>query len=172
MLGMSGFDVSSPTVSNAAGVKLRAKSQRSVPTADIHPPFKSQLDAKLRGSEMVRWVTENIPRRSVGLVAAQDFGMGRLFDCWCAEGLWGMSQEQLLCLGRANGLGVERLIERLVGGWEEVGKLWEGRKRRIESTEDENIPDKLSVVLYWANGDGMIPLKGRGESTAACVSHD
>jgi hypothetical protein len=164
MLGMSGFDMSLSNplaVSNKAGLKLREDSQRSLPTADIHPPFRSQSDMKLTNPRMVEWVTENIPR-SVGSKPAKDFSLDLVFDYMVTEGLWGWSQELLLCLGRANDGGMARLTERLISEWKEVGNLWGKRKDRIVGYGVEDIPDKLTVVLYWANGDGMIPLKGRG----------
>jgi len=156
MLGMSGFDVSSD--SPTARRKLREDSQRSLPTADIHPPFDSQLAAKLRSPSMIQWITENVTR-SVGSEPAQDFGTSLLFKYLLVEGMWGISQEHLLCLGRAKDGGMTRLTERLVSGWEEVGRLWNERKKMVDS--GDTVSDSLTVVLYWANGDGMIPLKGR-----------
>ena len=163
ILGMSGFDVSSSSSdSPTARRKLREDSQRSLPTADIHPPFESQSVAKLTSPSMVQWVTENVPR-SVGSEPAQDVGPSLLFKYLVAEDTWGMSQEHLLCLGRANDGGMARLTERLVRGWEEVGKLWNEKKEMMNSDSGDAVPDSLTVVLYWANGDGMVPLKGRGK---------
>jgi hypothetical protein len=109
---------------------------------------------------MIQWITENVTR-SVGSEPAQDFGTSLLFKYLLVEGMWGISQEHLLCLGRAKDGGMTRLTERLVSGWEEVGRLWNERKKMVDS--GDTVSDSLTVVLYWANGDGMIPLKGRGK---------
>ena len=160
---MSGFDMlSSSSDSHTARRKLQEDSQRSLPTADIQPPFQSQLVTKLTSPSMVQWVTENVPH-SVGSEPAQDIGPSLLFKYLVAEDTWGMSQEHLLCLERANDGGMARLTERLVRGWEEVGKLWNEKKEMMNSDSGDAVPDSLTVVLYWANGDGMVLLKGRGK---------
>jgi hypothetical protein len=74
----------------------------------------------------------------------QDVSVGYLFDYWFAEGLWGMRQEQLLYLGKGNDRGMKKLTERMVDGWEDVGKLWEARNG-VGEGEGE---DKLVVVIY------------------------
>lgn len=185
MLGMSGFKVSpsdSPINSNAAGVEvqsaikpkapshrfrlpnLRRVGEPAILTADIHPPFKSSLDAKLRSAAMEQWVTKNIPP-SIYSDPACEFGTNLLFKYMFAEGMWGISQEHLLCLGKASDGGKARLTERLVDGWGEVGKLWVERAGITSRDSGEVVPDYLTVVIYWASGDGMVPFKGRGKSS-------
>lgn len=106
---------------------------------------------------MDAWVAENIPRSSFSR-PVKGLGVELLFGYMFKEGLWGMSQEQLLCLGRANDGGMAKLEERLRDGWREVGQKWIDLDPKYKTSGD-----KLVVVVYWANGDGMIPLKGRGE---------
>lgn len=168
--GFSGFGKTEPTeaVSAEKDRKTRAQSERSYPTADIHPPYTRSSTTKLRSPEMVQWVSTNVPS-SIGRSPDRDFAIDLLFSYLFEEGIWGMSQEQLLCLGRANDGGTKTLVERLQGGWNNVGQLWVDRRTRMmqerEGLVDETAPT-LTVVTYWASGDFMIPLKGRGQSAS------
>ena len=88
---------------------------------------------------MAQWVWENV---SLGSKSPWDFGEAMLFDYALAEGAWGVSQEQLLCLGRSMDGGMARLTEGLVSGWGSCGS-----KGRRWCTERQQM--LFLIVLWW-----------------------
>lgn len=166
--GYSGFGKDEPDEARSAekDKKIKQQSIRSYPTANIHLPYTMFSKTKLCSPGMIQWVFKNVPS-SIGRSSDEDPAIDLLFSYLFQEGIWGVSQEQLLSLGRANDGGMKTLVERLQGGWKNVGELWLDTRARMlqerDSSEDQ-MEKTLTVVTYWASGDFMIPLKGRGKS--------
>lgn len=139
-----------------ANKRERQKSIRAHPTADIHPPFEMQSEVLLTSPRMQDWIADNCAVK--GKKPNLDMGLELVFTYMMEEGCWGLSQEHSLCLGGGNPEGEKGQVKELQAGWVDVGSLW---KAKI-GDGGKGVGKPLRVVNYWASGDGLIPLKGRG----------
>lgn len=130
--------------------EMRKRSQQKNPQARFHPPYTSHLNHGLDAWKRPGKPQEDEPRHpktNRKLTSGGDL----LFDYFIEEGsIAGMTEDYLLCLGKATGFDNEELTRLVLRGLEAAFCASKSTSR--ESAE---------LVVLWGSEDFMIPRKGR-----------
>lgn len=130
--------------------ETRQRSKQKSPGARFHPPYSSHLKHALNAWKQPNMRREDIPRHPKTNRPLKSGG-DLLFDYFLEEGsTTGMTEDYLLCLGKAPNLDNEALTRWMLRGLETSFQA---------SMKVSGKPAELVVV--WGADDFMIPRKGR-----------